>query len=120
MIDILGKYVSDKIITDKGAIYDVIVSHIKETFQVDVFACESTPSIKYIKEGQVYIYYDQNRIVDFTQLGMPKGHNDYEDRTFKYIFVEKSLFSSERAVTKKEVIEKIKFLVLNIKETYNE
>ena len=120
MIAILGKDVSDKIMTDKGAIYDVIVSHIKETFQVDVFACESTPSIKYIKEGQVYIYYDQNRIVDFTQLGMPKGHNDYEDRTFKYIFVEKSLFSSERAVTKNEVIEKIKFLVLNIKETYNE
>ena len=48
-------------------------------------------------------------MVDFTQLGMPEQHNDYKDRSFKYIFVEKSLFSSEYNVKKEDVIESIKF-----------
>lgn len=110
MIAVLGKELSDNLLTDTGKIYDKIVSRIKESFHFDAFAYESTPSIKYIKEGQVYIYYDEEIIVDITKLGMPKSHNDYENCIFKYIFVEKSLFSSER-VTKKNVIDDIKYFI---------
>lgn len=107
MIAVLGKELSDKILTDTGEIYDNIVDHIEKTFHIKAFAYESTPSIKYIKKGQVYIYYDEERIVDITQLGMPERHNDYENLIFKYIFVEKCLFSPERAVTKKDVIKDV-------------
>lgn len=111
MVAMLGKEISDRVMTDTGAIYDAIVNRIRDSYQVDVFNCESTPSIKYIKKDQVYIYFNKDRIVDFTQLGMPEMHNDYKDRTFKYIFIEKKLFSEERAITKDGIIEDIKFLV---------
>lgn len=113
MVAMLGKEISDRVMTDTGAIYDAIVNRIRDSYQVDVFNCESTPSIKYIKKDQVYIYFNKDRIVDFTQLGMPEMHNDYKDRTFKYIFIEKKLFSEERAITKDGIIEDIKFLVKN-------
>lgn len=111
MVAVLGNELSDKILTDTGRIYDEIVGHIEKTFHVKAVAYESTPSIKYIKEGQVYIYFDEERIVDITQLGMPERHNDYENHIFKYIFVEKCLFSPEHAVTKKDVIQEIMHFV---------
>lgn len=111
MIAVLGKELSDKILTDTGKIYDNIIVHIEKTFRVKAFAYESTPVIKFIKKGQVYIYYDEERIVDITQLGMPERHNDYENRIFKYIFVEKCLFEPERAVTKKDIIQEVMHFV---------
>lgn len=108
MIAMLGKEISDKVMTDEGLIYDELVNHIKETYAIDAFAYDSTPSIKYIKERQVYIYFDKDKIVDFTELGMPKRHNDYEGRTFKYIFIEKKLLEPKDKVTKETVIENIK------------
>lgn len=109
MIALMNKEISDKIMTDKGSIYDEIVKHIKKTFGINAFACDGTPRIKCIEKGQVYIYFGDEHMVDFTQLGMPEQHNDYKDRSFKYIFVEKSLFSSEYNVKKEDVIESIKF-----------
>ena len=111
MIAVLGKELSDKILTDTGKIYDNIIVHIEKTFRVKAFAYESTPVIKFIKKGQVYIYYDEERIVDITQLGMPERHNDYKNRIFKYIFVEKCLFEPERAVTKKDIIQEVMHFV---------
>lgn len=108
MIALLGKEISDKIMTDKGSIYDDIVSYIRTTYQVNAFDCECTPKIKYIKKGQVYIHFGNGRIADYTQLGMPEQHNDYDERIFKYIFIQKILFSAESNVTKEEVIESIK------------
>lgn len=104
MVALLGKEVSDKIMTDEGVIYDEIISGIKKHYNIDAFDCESTPSTKYVKEGQVYIYFDKERIVDFTLLGMPKNHDDYENRTFKYIFIKKT----EGAVKKEKIVEYIK------------
>lgn len=94
MVALLGKDISDKIMTDDGEIYDNIEKHIKDNFNInDVFSCDSTPSIKYIESGQIFIFYDKNNIVDFTDLGMPDQRNDYQDRTFKYIFIESSILN---------------------------
>lgn len=113
MVAMLGKEISDKVMTDKGGIYDAIVNLIKDSFKVGAFDYESTPSIKCIKEGQINIYFNQERIVDFTKLGMPEMHNDYKDRTFKYVFIEKKLFSEERGITKEDVIKYIKLFIKN-------
>ena len=108
MIAMLGKEISDKIMTDKGKVYDEIVKQIIKTFEIEAFSCDSTPKIKCIEKGQVYIYFGKERVIDFTKLGMPEQQNDYENRTFQYIFVENRLFSSKPNVKKEDVIEMIK------------
>lgn len=106
MIAMLGNEFSDKIMSDSGAIYDAIIDLLNKKFDVEGFVQESTPSIKFIKEGQISIYYDKNNIIDFTKLGMPKQRNDYQDRTFKYIFIQASFLKKDGA--KESIIMEIK------------
>lgn len=106
MIAILGNEISDKIMSDSGDIYDAIIDLLNKRFGVKGFVQESTPSIKFIKEGQISIYYDRNNVVDFTKLGMPKHRNDYQDKTFKYIFIQASFLKKDG--TKEVIIREIK------------
>ena len=94
MIALLGKDLSDKIMINKGEIYDDIIAHLKKKFKIDAFGLECTPRIKRIEKGQALIYFNENNIVDFTELGMPEWSSNYNDRIFKYIFVEKASLAS--------------------------
>lgn len=95
MVAMLGNDISDRIMKDEKNLYEEIVNFLKEKHGIEAFLHDSTPSIKMINKGQVLIYYNENNIVDFTTLGMPERYNNYQDRTFQYIFVQKILFEKD-------------------------
>lgn len=107
LIAFLGNDVADLILQDKGGIYDEITAHIKKEYGVDSFCIESTPSMKSIKRGQVYLLYGDDIIKDYTELGMPPVDKTYENHIFKYVFVEKKLFDSKGEITREALASEI-------------
>ena len=110
MIALMGTDLSNRIMTDKGSIYDDIVKLIKDKYRVDVFALDSTPKIKSIHKGQIFIEYN-NIIRDFTDLGLPPHDNVYKDRTFKYVFIERKLYEDNPSLWQHSIIEDIQNLL---------
>lgn len=106
MVALLGTDLSNRIMTDKGSIYDTIVDMIKGKYGVNVFTLDSTPKIKSIQKGQILISYG-NTICDFTELGLPPHDDIYKDRTFKYLFIEGKLFEDNPSLSKQSIIEDI-------------
>ena len=94
MIAFLGEDVSEYVMKNLGNIYDEIESFLKDRYNVDAFSLESTPEMKCIKEGDVLLLYGDNRVLDYTTLGMPQADTTYNGRLFKYVFIEKKLFEN--------------------------
>ena len=46
-------------------------------------------------------------ICDFTELGLPPHDNVYKERTFKYVFIEKTLFEDNPEKQKQSIIKDI-------------
>ena len=112
MIALLGNELSVRIMTDKGVIYDNIVNMIKDKFKVNVFSLDSTPKIKSIQKGQILISFGDT-ICDFTELGLPPHEDVYKGRTFKYIFIERSLLDDNPLINKQSIIEDIRTFIQN-------
>lgn len=107
LIAFLGSDVANEILQDKGEIYDDITAYIKGKYDVDSFCIESTPSMKSIKKGQVYLLYGDNIVKDYVDLGMPPVDNTYKNHIFKYVFVEKKLFESNEDFTREALASEI-------------
>lgn len=114
MIAFLGPKISERVLNNEGKIYEDIEKFIKEKYGMNVFCIESTPSMKSIKKGQVYLLYGENQIVDFTDLGMPGEDRTYKGKIFNYIFLEKSVFE-EKKLTREGVAADIADYVGNLK-----
>lgn len=94
MIAFLGEDVSEYVMKNLGNIYDEIETFIKDRYNINALSLESTPSMKGIKKGEVWLIYGDNKIIDYTTLGMPQADTTYIGRVFKYVFVEKKLFEN--------------------------
>ena len=112
MIALLGNDLSTRIMTDKGGVYDDIVNMIKDKYKVNVFSLDSTPKIKSIQKGQILISFGDT-ICDFTELGLPPKEDVYTGRTFKYIFIERSLLEENLVKQKQSIIDDIRRLLQN-------
>ena len=55
MIALLGTDLSNRIMTDKGSIYDDIVNMIKDKYGVNAFTLDSTPKIKSIQKAILFV-----------------------------------------------------------------
>lgn len=86
---LLGEELSEKLLSDVGKLYDSIEANLKNKCHLGVFSITETPKMKGIMEGQIFIYFNENTIVDFVKLGMPQIINPYENQTFKYIYINK-------------------------------
>ena len=86
------------------------LNFLKDKYGVDVFALDSTPRIKSIQKGQIFIEYN-NIICDFTDLGLPPHENVYKDRTFKYVFIERKLYEDNPSLWHNTIIEDIHNLI---------
>lgn len=114
LIAFLGPEISKQVLSHVGEIYDEIEEFIKDKYGMDAFCQESTPVMKSIKKGQVYLLFGENKIVDFTDLGMPDEYTTYEGKIFKYIFLEKSVFE-KKELTREGVASDIADYVGNLK-----
>ena len=110
LIAILGNDLSNYLLNDVGEVYDKIENFLRNKFHVKVFTLESTPSMKSVKQGQVYLMYGDNLIVDFTELGMPQADTTYNNKTFKYVFIERTLFEKEEINRENIVLMIVNFL----------
>ena len=106
LIAILGSDLSDYLLNDVGEVYDKIENFLRNEYKVKVFTLECTPSMKSVKKGKVYLMYGDDLIVDYTDLGMPKADTTYKNKTFKYVFVEKTLFENTE-INRKDIVLKI-------------
>lgn len=118
MIAVLGKEISNRVMTDKGEIYQDMVEFLKTEFKIDAFSLDATPSVKTVKKGQVQIKY-ANGVVDFADLGILDRQNIYEGRIFQYIFVERRMFEQDQATTSEMVINAIKSFVQSYDKEQN-
>lgn len=109
LISLLGNDSSQKLLKNKGIIYDNICNEIKNNLSKDSFVLDATPTIKEIKKDQIEILFPNNNPKDFLDLGLPKVENVYKDQTFKYLFIENSAKPQI-----KKIIETIKVCI----ETY--
>ena len=75
-----------------------------------MFSLDSTPKIKSIQKGQIFIEYN-DIIRDFTDLGLPPHDNVYKDRTFKYVFIERKLYEDNPSLWQHSIIEDIQNLL---------
>ncbi len=110
LIAILGDELSEYLLNDVGEVYDKIEDLLRNEYNVKVFTLESTPSMKSVKQGQVYLMYGDNLIVDYTELGMPKADTTYNNKTFKYVFIERTLFENEEINRENIVLKIVDFL----------
>lgn len=106
LIAIFGEELSDYLLKDLGEVYDKIEDFLQNEYHVKVFTLESTPSMKSVKQNQVYLMYGDNLIVDYTELGMPKADTTYKNKTFKYVFIERTLFENGE-INREEILLKI-------------
>ena len=112
MIALLGNVLSARIMTDKGGVYDDIVNMIKDKYKVNVFSLDSTPKIKSIQKGQILISFGDT-ICDFTELGLPPKEDVYAGRTFKYIFIDRTLFEDNPVKQKQSILDDIRHIIFN-------
>lgn len=110
LIAMLGDDLSDFLLKDVGEVYDKIEDFLRNEYNVKVFTLESTPSMKSVKQGQVYLMYGDDLIVDYTELGMPKADTTYNNKTFKYVFIERILFEKEGINRENIVLKIVNFL----------
>lgn len=103
---LLGEELSEKLLNNVGELYNDIENQLKEKYKQDVFSITKTPEMKGIREGQIFIYFNENAIVDFVKLGMPQITNPYENQIFKYIFIHKDCM-----VEIKKIIDYIKSII---------
>ena len=102
---------------DVGEVYDKIEDFLRNEYNVKVFTLESTPLMKSVEKGKVYLMYGDDLIVDYTDLGMPKADTTYKNKTFKYVFVEKTLFENTE-INRKDIVLKIVDFLNEIKRLH--
>lgn len=117
LIAMLGDDLSDFLLKDVGEVYDKIEDFLHNEYNVKVFTLESTPSMKSVKQGQVYLMYGDDLIVDYTELGMPKADTTYNNKTFKYVFIERTLFEKE-GINRENIVLKIVNFLREIKHSH--
>ena len=117
LIAILGSDLSDYLLNDVGEVYDKIEDFLRNEYNVKVFTLESTPLMKSVEKGKVYLMYEDDLIVDYTDLGMPKADTTYKNKTFKYVFVEKTLFENTE-INRKDIVLKIVDFLNEIKRLH--
>ena len=83
---------------------------IKDKYKVNVFSLDSTPKIKSIQKGQILISFGDT-ICDFTELGLPPKEDVYTGRTFKYIFIDRTLFEDNPVKQKQSILDDIRSLL---------
>lgn len=117
LIAILGSDLSDYLLNDIGEVYDKIEDFLRNEYNVKVFTLESTPSMKSVEKGKVYLMYGDDLIVDYTDLGMPKADTTYKNKTFKYVFIERTLFEKE-GINRENIVLKIVNFLKEIKQSH--
>lgn len=103
---LLGEELSEKLLNSVGECYNDIEDVLKNKYKNDVFSIEKTPQMKGVEKEQIYIYFNENTIEDFVNLGMPKITNPYENQLFKYIFIHKNCITE-----KEKIIDDIKCVI---------
>lgn len=89
LLGILGEEDGDKLLNN-GEIYNVIEERLKNEGFGEPILIEKTPKISNIGKSKLFIYYSEDKIVDYTMLGVAVATNDcYNGKTFKYIFIPK-------------------------------
>ena len=117
LIAMLGNDLGNYLLNDVGEVYDKIEDFLRNEYNVKVFTLESTPSMKSVKQGQVYLMYGDDLIVDYTELGMPQADATYNNKTFKYVFIERTLFEKE-GINRENIVLKIVNFLKEIKHSH--
>ena len=103
---LLGGEIADKVLKDKGKIYDDICKVISDKFNHEAFSLDATPKVKVIHRGEIEIRFSDDNYMDFCDLNLPTATDVYADQTFKYVFAETNIKSKAT-----EIIASIKTFV---------
>ena len=100
---------------DGSLFANIIVPAIRKKYGND--SCIEEPvmaKMTFIRKGDVKICFDQNNVVDFTELRLPFRKDVYKDEVFNYLFVDKKIEPGDCIKVIRDVLKRRKGISCNL------